>query len=95
MQLNASLFPTQLTFSGKTFSLSGRSFLMPTTGARRVGFIGLLIFILLSTFFQVAAVASQDSKSGPPPLVMVTSIIEQEINPPVEYVGHIEAIQSV
>ena len=132
MQLNASLSPTQLTFSGKTFSWPDRSFLMPTIGVRRVGFIsalqnifllekqenvliralicgpkrshfgcgarsriGLLIFILLSTFFQVAAVASQDSKSGPPPLVTVTSIIEQEINPPVEYVGHVEAIQSV
>ncbi|MCK5914638.1 MAG: efflux RND transporter periplasmic adaptor subunit [Deltaproteobacteria bacterium] len=54
-----------------------------------------MIFILLSTLSQVVSAASQGSKNGPPPLVKVTSILEQEINPPAEYVGHVEAIQSV
>ncbi len=66
-----------------------RSFLSAATDT-----IVLLIFILLASFFQVAEAASQGS-SGPPPLVTVTAIIEQEINPPAEYVGHVEAIQSV
>ncbi|MCK5682281.1 efflux RND transporter periplasmic adaptor subunit, partial [bacterium] len=95
MSFNANLSPPQLTFSEKAFGLIDRSFLMVTTSARSIGFVGLLIFILISTFFQVAAAASQDSKSGPHPLVTVTSIIEEEINPPAEYVGHVEAIQSV
>ncbi len=93
MSFNANLSPPQVTFSEKAFGLIDRSFLMVTTSARSVGFIGLLIFILI--FFQVAVAASQNSKSVPPPLVTVTSIIEEEINPPAEYVGHVEAIQSV
>ncbi|MEA3333958.1 MAG: efflux RND transporter periplasmic adaptor subunit [Pseudomonadota bacterium] len=50
---------------------------------------------MLLTFSPVADAASRGSKKGPPPLVKVTAIVEQEINPPSEYVGHVEAIQSV
>ena len=33
--------------------------------------------------------------AGPPPLVSVAAVTEQDVNPPAEYVGHIEAIQAV
>ncbi|MEA3348669.1 MAG: efflux RND transporter periplasmic adaptor subunit, partial [Pseudomonadota bacterium] len=72
-----------------------RSFLAATTAVRGAGWLGLLIFILLLTFTPIAGAASRGAKKGPPPLVKVTPIIEQEINPPTEYVGHVEAIQSV
>ncbi|MEA1922286.1 MAG: efflux RND transporter periplasmic adaptor subunit [Pseudomonadota bacterium] len=71
------------------------TFLIATTTLRGAGWLGPLVFILLLTFSQVAGAASRGSKKGPPPLVKVTAIIEQEINPPAEYVGHVEAIQSV
>jgi len=32
---------------------------------------------------------------GPPPLVTVATVIEQDVNPPTEYVGHMEAVQTV
>ena len=70
-------------------------FLITTTAVRETGLLVILIFILLATFLPLAGAASPDSKNGPPPLVKVTPIIEQEINPPAEYVGHVEAIQSV
>ncbi len=55
----------------------------------------LLIFLVLSASAPIVNAASPGAKKGPPPLVKVTPIIEQEINPPIEYVGHVEAIQSV
>ena len=85
MQPETNLIPHQLSI----FRSPYRSFSSASTGI-----IILLIFILLSTFFRVAEAASQ-GPSGPLPLVTVTAIIEQEINPPAEYVGHVEAIQSV
>ncbi len=70
------------------------TFLIATT-LRGAGWLGLLIFVLLLTFSPIAGAAARGAKKGPPPLVKVTPIIEQEINPPIEYVGHVEAIQSV
>ncbi|MCD6292045.1 MAG: efflux RND transporter periplasmic adaptor subunit [Deltaproteobacteria bacterium] len=55
----------------------------------------ILIFILLFTFIPIAGAAPHGARKGPPPLVKVIPIIAQEINPPIEYVGHVEAIQSV
>ncbi len=69
--------------------------LITATALRGAGGLGLLIFILLLTFSPIADAAAPGTKKGPPPLVKVTPIVEQEINPPTEYVGHVEAIQSV
>jgi len=33
--------------------------------------------------------------AGPPPLVTVAPVIMQDVNPPAEYVGHVEAVQAV
>jgi RND family efflux transporter MFP subunit len=54
-------------------------------------FLGLLVMIL----FPVVAIAGPSGPGGPPPLVKVVLITEQDVNPPAEYVGHVEAIQSV
>jgi membrane fusion protein (multidrug efflux system) len=69
--------------------------LITATALRGAGGLGLLIFILLLTFSPIAGAAAPGTKKGPPPLVKVTPIVEQEINPPIEFVGHVEAIQSV
>lgn len=52
---------------------------------------GLLVLVL--SFGLNAAPADQGAL--PPPLVTVATVIEQDVNPPSEYVGHVEAIQSV
>ena len=78
-----------------TLCLPYRYFLYATTAVREAGCLVLLIFILLAAFSPVVSAASSGAKKGPPPLVKVFSVIEQEINPPAEYVGHVEAIQSV
>jgi membrane fusion protein (multidrug efflux system) len=43
----------------------------------------------------VAAAAPPGSGSGQPPLVSVTPVAMADVNPPSEYIGHVEAIQSV
>lgn len=56
-----------------------------------------ILFALLLTYaFPWSATADPPGPGGgPPPLVTVAAVIEQDVNPPAEYVGHIEAIQSV
>jgi RND family efflux transporter MFP subunit len=59
------------------------------------------VYCILSACFIISvlswrAVAAQpDEGGGPPPLVTVTAVTERDVNPPAEYVGHVEAIQSV
>jgi membrane fusion protein (multidrug efflux system) len=42
-----------------------------------------------------AEAGSKDRGEGVLPLVTVTAVTEEDINPPAEYVGHVEAIQAV
>jgi RND family efflux transporter MFP subunit len=62
-------------------------------------FIGSVVFLLSMLLILVLSVdvnaESPGPKAGPPPLVTVATVIEQDVNPPLEYVGHVEAIQSV
>jgi RND family efflux transporter MFP subunit len=44
--------------------------------------------------FEVNA-APAGPETGPPPRVTVATVTEQDVNPPAEYVGHVEAVQSV
>lgn len=56
----------------------------------------ILFALLLTSAFPWSAVASPPGPGGgPPPLVTVAAVTEQDVNPPAEYVGHVEAIQSV
>jgi membrane fusion protein (multidrug efflux system) len=55
-------------------------------------FLGLPLVLALSCGVNAAPAGPG---AGPPPLVMVATVIEQDVNPPTEYVGHVEAIQRV
>ena len=66
--------------------------------ARAVAFMSgfILLIILLSLFtLPLKAVAAPDKAEVPAPLVTVVIVAEQDVNPPKEYVGHVEAIQAV
>jgi len=56
----------------------------------------VLFALLLTSVFPWSAVADPPGPGGgPPPLVTVAAVTEQDVNPAAEYVGHVEAIQSV
>ena len=55
----------------------------------------LLIFLLLAIMPSVAVAAPPASGSALLPLVTVAPVKMQDINPPTEYIGHVEAIQVV
>ncbi len=55
----------------------------------------LFALLLTSAFPWIATADPPGPGSSPPPLVTVAAVIEQDVNPPAEYVGHVEAIQSV
>ncbi|MDP4856494.1 MAG: efflux RND transporter periplasmic adaptor subunit, partial [Desulfobacterales bacterium] len=56
--------------------------------------VSLCLFSLLG-FTGRAAAASPQSGGGRPPMVTVEAVTEQEVNPPSDYVGRVEAIQAV
>ncbi len=53
-------------------------------------FFSLLPLLVLPSMAKAAPPAA-----GPPPLVTVAPVVLQDVNPPAEYVGHVEAVQSV
>jgi membrane fusion protein (multidrug efflux system) len=57
----------------------------------------VLLISLLAMSVLPAGVEGADPGKGaaPPPLVTVARVTEQDVNPPAEYVGHVEAIQTV
>ncbi len=60
------------------------------------GFFSILAVIMLMTVFSDFAMAGpMGSQKGPPPMVTVAEVVKRDINPPDEYVGHVEAIQTV
>ncbi|MBW2688647.1 MAG: efflux RND transporter periplasmic adaptor subunit [Deltaproteobacteria bacterium] len=63
-------------------------------GAAISGFM-LLVTLLTTLTLAIEATAAPAKEAGPPPLVTVVAVVEQEVNPPKEYVGHVEAIQTV
>lgn len=65
------------------------------TGPRTVCLVLLSGMFLTAAFPGGVAAGPPDPGGGPPPLVMVAAVTEQDVNPPAEYVGHVEAIQTV
>jgi len=56
----------------------------------------ILTGLALTFFGGIAGAAEQKKPPGPPPpLVTVVTVAEQNVNPPMEYVGHAEAMQRV
>jgi len=54
-----------------------------------------IILTAIILFFSFSSVGNADPRDGPPPVVTVMTIQDEEVNPPEEYVGRVEAIQSV
>ncbi len=54
----------------------------------------LLVFFLFAVF-PIKATAAPAKKSGTPPLVTVDVVTEKDVAPLTEYVGHVEAVQTV
>jgi RND family efflux transporter MFP subunit len=55
----------------------------------------LFALLLMSVFPEGALSGPTGPEGGPPPLVTVAKVTEQDVNPPAEYVGHVEAVQIV
>lgn len=66
-----------------------------TAGRLRLNVLTLLPAFLLLLVLPGVIQAAPPGPGGPPPMVEVASVTMQDINPPLEYVGHIEAIQAV
>jgi RND family efflux transporter MFP subunit len=54
-----------------------------------------IFLCLILTMTPIVAAGPPSAKGMPPPLVTVASVIEKNVNPPEEFVGHVEAIQAV
>jgi RND family efflux transporter MFP subunit len=81
-------------FNDNPYPESGLFKIGPSRGFKRS------VVLLLSGFLMLVLSCGVDAApagpgSGPPPLVTVATVIEQDVNPPAEYVGHVEAVQSV
>ena len=58
--------------------------------------LALLLGLLITSAFPGSALGGPpEPGGGPPPLVTVVAVTEQDVNPPAEYVGHMEAVQTV
>jgi len=56
----------------------------------------VLFALVLMWVFPEGALSGPSGPAGePPPLVTVAAVTEQDVNPPAEYVGHMEAVQTV
>ena len=58
--------------------------------------LALLLGLLITSAFPGSALGGPSGPgAGPPPLVTVVAVTEQDVNLPTEYVGHMEAVQTV
>ena len=58
--------------------------------------LALLLGLLITSAFPGSALGGPPGPGGgPPPLVTVVAVTEKDVNPPAEYVGHMEAVQTV
>ena len=93
MQYKNSLNYPQLISPEVPMSCKHRRLRQAKAGTRIISLV-LLLGLLLTTVSS-ANDSPPSQGEGPPPMVTVAAVTEQDINPPVEYVGHVEAIQTV
>ncbi|MEA2084066.1 MAG: efflux RND transporter periplasmic adaptor subunit [Thermodesulfobacteriota bacterium] len=55
----------------------------------------LIALLLMMSIFPKSSAAGPKGPGDGPPLVTVAAVNEQDVNPPAEYIGHVEAIQTV
>ena len=55
----------------------------------------LASLLMLQLFPAGVLAAPPGPGGGPPPLVKIAAVMEEDVNPPEEYVGHVEAVQTV
>jgi RND family efflux transporter MFP subunit len=61
-----------------------------------LGLVVLVLDLILTLVSPCTVTAAPPgTEGGPPPLVTVAAVTLQDVNPPAEYVGHVEAIQAV
>lgn len=66
-----------------------------TAGACTVYPVLIALLMMMSIFPENAVAGPKSPGDGPPPLVTVAVVNELDVNPPAEYIGHVEAIQTV
>jgi membrane fusion protein (multidrug efflux system) len=76
------------------FQLTGANrFLNKNNRSSPLKIMVVFLFSFLIPF--VAGASAREGQNAPPPLVEVETVSARDINPPSEYVGHVEPIQSV
>jgi membrane fusion protein (multidrug efflux system) len=68
------------------------------SGGRAVSVTASIFYVCLISFLGLtgrAGAAPAQGQKAPPPMVTVEAVTEQEVNPPSDYVGRVEAIQAV
>ena len=93
MQYKDSLNYSRLISPEVTFGCKYRRLRQAKTSARTVCLV-LLLSLLLMTVSSANA-GPPGTGDGPPPLVTIVAVAEQDVNPSAEYVGHVEAVQVV
>lgn len=73
----------------------GHPWLRQAGACFRMVFSVLFALLLMCVFPEGALSGPAVPGTGPPPLVTVATVTEQDVNPPAEYVGHVEAVQTV
>jgi RND family efflux transporter MFP subunit len=69
--------------------------LRPAGVRSRMVYSILFVLVLICVFPEGALSGPTGPGDVPPPLVTVAKVTEQDVNPPSEYVGHVQAVQTV
>ena len=70
-------------------------FCFPKAGQTIIFVVMFLLILSLVVVLPRKATAAPTKKTGTPPLVTVVTVAEKDVTPLTEYVGHVEAVQTV
>ena len=87
---------TPFIFKSPELDLSHRPWWLRQVGVSyRMVYSILFALVLICVFPEGAVSGPRGPGDMPPPLVTVAKVTEQDVNPPSEYVGHVQAVQTV